>query len=129
MPWYYPENFGFILNSVEKVKPGFLLSLNMYFSWIEWDKILISKLSPLKFRYLADQNGPKGEPGKMNFDNFQMQKEFPQQLELEKQMRKMAPFFWRCLLPELWSLNYQKLRPFCNFLLMSAKKSKAAIAI
>ena len=26
-----------------------------------------------------------------------------------------------CLLPELWSLNCQKLRPFCNFLLMLAK--------
>ena len=26
-----------------------------------------------------------------------------------------------CLLPELWSLNCQKLCPFCNFLLMLAK--------
>ena len=32
------------------------------------------------------------------------------------------------LLPDLWSLNCQKLYPFCNFLLIS-EKSKAVIAI
>ena len=33
------------------------------------------------------------------------------------------------LLSDLWSLNWQKLCPFCNVLLISAKKSKAVIAI
>ena len=38
------------------------------------DKILTSQLSPPKFRYFADQNGPKGgDLMKMSFDNFQMQ--------------------------------------------------------
>ena len=33
------------------------------------------------------------------------------------------------LLSDLWFLNWQKLCPFCNVLLISVKKSKTVIAI
>ena len=96
--------------------PQYVLFLN----WVGQNPNL--KAFTSKIQVFGRPEWTEGGTVKMNFDNFQMQKEFPQQLELEKQMRKMAPFFWRCLPPELWSLNYQKLCPFCNFLLMSAKK-------
>ena len=45
-------------------------------------------------------------------------------------MKKMGSFVWfLCLLPELWSLNCQKLCPFCVFFADVRKKSKAVIAI
>ena len=45
-------------------------------------------------------------------------------------MKKMGSLvFFSYLLPELWSLNCQKLYPFCNILLMSAKKSESVITI
>ena len=66
----------------------------------------------------------------MNFDNFQMQNEFPKQLSLERQMKKMGSFVWfSCLLPELWSLNCQELCFFCNFFAYVSKKPTADIAI
>ena len=34
--------------------------LHVYVSWTERDKILISQLSPPKFKYFTDQNVPKG---------------------------------------------------------------------
>ena len=39
----------------------------MYVSRIEQDKTLISQLSPPKFRYFTDQNGPKGGPHENKF--------------------------------------------------------------
>ena len=51
----------FILNLIEKVKHGFLLSS------IEQDKILISQHSPPKFRNFADQDGPKRRPHENDF--------------------------------------------------------------
>ena len=68
--WDYPEHFGIYSQLDRKSKTWFFIFLNVYVSWIERDKILISQLSPPKFRYFADQNGPKGDPIKMNFDNF-----------------------------------------------------------
>ena len=55
--WDYPENFGIYSQFNRKSKTWFFTFLNVYVSWIEWDKILISQLSPPKFRYFADQNG------------------------------------------------------------------------
>ena len=56
---------------------------------------------------------------KMNFDNFQMQNDFPKQLVLEEQI---GLFAWSSsLFPEIWSLNCQKLYLYCNFLLIRAK--------
>ena len=46
----------FVYNSI-----GFFTFLDVYLFWIEPEKILIPQLSLPKFRYFADQNGPKGE--------------------------------------------------------------------
>ena len=43
-----------------KCKTWFFTFLNVYVSWIERGKILISQLSSPKFRYFTDHNGPKG---------------------------------------------------------------------
>ena len=103
-------------------KTWFFNSFIVYVFWIEQDKILISQLSPLKFRCFADQNGPKGDPMKMNFDNFQMQKWGPSTVRARKADEKMRLLvLFSYFVSELWSLNCQKLCPFCNFWLMSAK--------
>ena len=66
-PW---DQTSLVLNSIEKVKPGFFTFLNIYISSIERDKILISQFLPPKFRYFADQNGPKGGPHENEFWHF-----------------------------------------------------------
>ena len=77
--WDYPENFGICSQLDRKSKTWFFTFLNVCIFWIEQDKILISQLSPPKFRYFADQNGSKLGPnenkcwqfsnGKMSFLN------------------------------------------------------------
>ena len=72
-PWDYPENFGIYAQFYRKSKTWFF-NFNVYVLWIERNKILISQLSPPKFRYFAEQRDQRGDPMKMNFDNFQMWK-------------------------------------------------------
>ena len=61
---------------------------------------------------------------------LQCKNEFPKQLGFKKLMKKIGSFVWfLCLLLELWSLNCQKLCPFCIFFAYVSKKSKAVIAI
>ena len=52
--WDYPEYFGIYSQLDRKSKTWFFIFLNVYVSWIEQDKILISKVSPPKFRYFID---------------------------------------------------------------------------
>ena len=113
--WDYPENVGIYSQFDIKSKTWFSIFLNVYVSSMEQDKFLISQLSP-----------PKTDPMKMNCDNFQIQNEVPKQLGLEKQMQKLESLvLFSYLLPELWSLNCQKLCPFNNFLLMSLKNLRS----
>ena len=72
--WDYPENFGIYSQLDRKSKTWFFTFLNVYVSWTEQGKILISQLSLQKYRFFADQNGPNGDPMKMNIGNFQIQK-------------------------------------------------------
>ena len=55
--WNYPEHFGIYSQLNRKSKTWFFIFLNVYISWKERNKILVSQLSPPKFRYFADQNG------------------------------------------------------------------------
>ena len=55
--WDYPENFGIYSQFERKSKTCFFIFLSVYVCWIEREKILVSQLSPPKFRYFADQNG------------------------------------------------------------------------
>ena len=48
--WDYPE----YSQLYRKSKIWFFIFLSVYVSWIEQDKILISKVSPPKFRYFID---------------------------------------------------------------------------
>ena len=69
-----PENFGIYSQRDRKSKTWFLTFLSVYISWFEWmGKILISQLSPPNLGILQTRMDQKGDPMKMNFDNFQMQ--------------------------------------------------------
>ena len=114
--WDYPEHFGIYFQLDRKSETWFFMFFNVYVSWTELDKILISELSPPKFRYFADQNGPKEDPMKMNFDNFQMQKWGSKTDRARKTDEKNGVLSLVFMSPELWWFwNCQKLCPFCNF--------------
>ena len=86
--WDYPENFGIHSQLDRKSKTWIFTFLNVYVCWIERDKILISQLSPPKFRYFADQNGrTKVGSHEMNFNNFRIQK-WISKTDLKKSMKK-----------------------------------------
>ena len=76
------DKFGSQLE--KKKKTCFFTFVNVYVFWMEQEKILISQLTPPKFRYLADQNGRKEDPMKMNFGNFQIQKRVSQTVRAQK---------------------------------------------
>ena len=59
------DRFGSQLD--RKCKTWFFTFLNVYVSWTERDKILISQLTAPKFMYFAEQNGPKGGPHENEF--------------------------------------------------------------
>ena len=92
------------------------------FPELKGTKSLSNSFHLQKFRYFAEQNGPKGGHMKMNFDKFKSRNAVPKQLGVEKQIKKMGPLaLFSYLLLDLWSLNCQKLCPICNFVLISAK--------
>ena len=66
-PWHYPENFGICSQRDRKSQTCFFTFLNVYIFWIERDKILISQLSPPKFKYFVEQNRPKRRPHENEF--------------------------------------------------------------
>ena len=89
---------------MEKIKPGFFTFLNVYVSWIRRDKILISQLTPPN--------------------------EVPQQLGLEKQMKKMG-LVSLVIMSHFWIMVFKlsKIVSFLQFFANVSKKSKAVIAI
>ena len=58
---------GSINKKVLSCLAEFFTFINVYIFYIEQDKILISQLSPPKFRYIADQNRPKRGPHENEF--------------------------------------------------------------
>ena len=122
-PWDYPENFGIYSQLNRKSETWLFTFLNVYVSWIERGKIVILQLSLPTFRHFADQNWPNGEPHENGFWQFSNAKmSFLNTQGSKSKWKKIESFVWfSCLFLELWSLNCQKLCPFRNFLLMSAK--------
>ena len=117
-PWHQTN---LVLNLIEKLKCLCLYKckiINVYVSWIERDKILISQLSPPKFRYFADQNGSKGDSMQMNFDNFQIQKwisQIDRAQKVDKKCGHLSSFLF-------YSLSYgRKWCMFCKFVPISAR--------
>ena len=101
----YPEHFGIYFQVDRKSETWFFTFLHVYVSRTELDKILISELSPPKFRYFADQNGPKRDPMKMNFDNFQIRKWGSETDRARKTDEKNGVISLLFISPELWSWN------------------------
>ena len=82
--WDCPENFG-IYSQIDRKRKTFFFHFPQCVCLLNrTGQILISQLSPPKFRYFAHQNGrTKVDPMKINFDNFQIQKWISQR-ELKK---------------------------------------------
>ena len=98
----------------------------MHIFWIEQEKIVISQFSPPKFRYFADQSGPKGGPYENEFWQFSNGKMSPYTVRARKADEKNAVI---CLVPELWSLKCQKLCSFCIFFADVSNKSMVVAAV
>ena len=107
----------------KKRKTWFFTFVNVYVFWIEQEKILISQLTtPPKFRYLADQNGRKEDPMKMNFGNFQIQKGVSQTVRAQKVDEKYTVICLNSIfLSWVMVLKLLKIVQFCKFLLTSAR--------
>ena len=103
------SNINYLRNNFKVLRKDRYDEINVF--WIERDKISISQLSEWT---------KGGTPWKWILGIFKCKNEFLKQLGLEKQMKKARLF--------VWSLNCQKLRPFCTFLLMLGK-IKAVIEI
>ena len=96
------DKFGSQLDG--KDKTWFFTLLNVYVSWIRRDKILISQMTPPN--------------------------EVPQQLGLEKQMKKMG-LVSLVIMSHFWVMVFKlsKIVSFLQFFANVSKKSKAVIAI
>ena len=96
------DKFGSQLDG--KDKTWFFTLLNVYVSWIRRDKILISQITPPN--------------------------EVPQQLGLEKQMKKMG-LVSLVIMSHFWIMVFKlsKIVSFLQFFANVSKKSKAVIAI
>ena len=118
--WDYPENFGIYFLLDRESETGFFTFLSVYVSWIKRDKIL--NLSPPNSGISRTRMDQKGTTWKWILTVFKCKNEVPKQIGLENQMKIMGSLvLFSYLLPELWSVNCQKLCPFCGFLLMSVK--------
>ena len=106
----------------KKKRTWFFTFVNGYVFWIEQEKILISQLTPPKFSYLADQNGRKLDPMKMNFGNFQIQKRVSQTVRAQKVDEKYRVICLNSIfLSWVMVLKLLKIVEFCKFLLTSAR--------
>ena len=120
------DKFGSPIN--RKSKTWFLTFLNVYVSESNKTKFWPHSFHLQNSSILQTRMDQRGTPWKWILTIFKCKNEVPKQLGLEKQMKKMRLLvLFSYFVPELWSLNCQKLCPFCNFWL--SKKFKAAIAI
>ena len=84
--WYRPwDQTNLVLNSIEKGKPGTLLSLMCMFSESNGIKFWSHSFHFQNSSILQ----ARMDPIKMNFDTFQIKNEYHKQLELKKQMKKI----------------------------------------
>ena len=124
-----PTISEFVRNSIEKVKPVFLLSSMCISSELNETKSYCHSFHLQNSYILQTIKGQSGDPMKINFDNFQMEK-WVSETGFEKQMKKMGSFFWfSCLLFELRSLNCQILCPLCIVFVDFSNKSKTVIVV
>ena len=127
-PWDYPEHFEIYSQLGRKSKTWFFTFLRVYVSWIERNKILISQLFFPKFRYFANQNGPKVGPHENEFWQFSNAKnEFTKQLLNANENGGIFLFF----MSPSWVmvLKLSKIVFFLQFFADVSKKCKPAIAI
>ena len=116
-PRDYPEIFGICSQLDRKSKTWFFYFPQCVYFLNQTGQNPNLTAFTSKIQVFCRPEWAKGEtPWKWILTIFKWKNEFPKQLGLEKQMKKMGSFVWfSCLLPELWSLNCQKLCPFCIF--------------
>ena len=112
----------FLLNSIEKLKSGFLLSSICKFPKSNETKFWSHSFHIQNSGISIPEWIKGGTPLKWILTIFICKNEFFKQLGLKKQKKKIWLFVWfSCLIPELRSLNCEKMCSFCNFWPMSAK--------
>ena len=79
----YPEKFVIYSPLDRRSETWFFTFLIVYVSWIKREKILISQFSHPRFRFFADQNGPKTGPHENEFWQFSKAK-----MNFQKEVRK-----------------------------------------
>ena len=116
--WDYPEDFGFIHNSIEKVKPDFALS----------SLCMIPELKGTK-SWSHNFHLQRRTPWKCILTNFKCKNEVPKKLGLEKQMIKNGVISLVFIsLPWVMVLKLSKIMSFLQYFAYVSKKSKAVIA-
>ena len=119
-PCDYPEKFVIYSPLDRRSETWFFTFLIVYVSWIKRDKILISQFLHPRFRFFADQNGPKTGSHENEFWQFSNAKmSFQKEVRKADEKKEHLSGFNVSFLS--YVLNYQKCCSFCNFLLMSAK--------
>ena len=125
----------FILNSIENVKPVFFLTFPQcicFLNQTEQNPDLTTTFTCKIEVFCSPEKKVLTKeriPWKWILTIPKYKNEFPKQLGLETQMKKIGSFVcFSCLLPELWSLNCQNC-VFLQFFVDASKKSKAVIEI
>ena len=115
--WDYPRNFGIYSQRKSKAWSFTFLNVVCFMNQMGQNPNLTAFTSNIQV--FCRPEWTKGAPYESEFWQFSNSKI---ELGLKKQMKKTRSLvLFSYLLPELWSLNCQKLCPFCKFLLIWAK--------
>ena len=130
-PWDYPENFGIFLISIGKVKPGFLLYSICIFSEPNGTKSWSHSFHLQNSVFCRPEWAKGGSPWKWILTTFKWKNEFPNQLGLEKQMKKMGWVIFLVFMSTSWVmvLKLSKIVCFFHFFAGISNKSKYVIAV
>ena len=123
-PW---DQTNLVLNSIEKVKPGSLLSLMCMFPESNGTKFWSHSFHLQNSGILQTRMEQRWDPMKMNFDNFQLQKWISQKVRAQKVDEKNGVIF---LFPSwVMVLKLPKIVYFLKICADLSKKSKSIKAI
>ena len=118
------DQTNLVLSSTKKSKTWFFNFLNVYVSWmvIKYGIKFWSHRFHLQYSgILQARIDQRGEPMKMNFENFQIQKRISQTFRPQKVDKKIGSFVWFAFFVEIRSLNCPKYCMFGKSVLTSAR--------
>ena len=86
------DQTNLVLNSIEKVKPGFLFSLMSMFHELNGTKFQFHSFQRQRSGIFLTKIDQKGDSMKMSFDNFQIQKWKSKTVRAQKVNEKMGSY-------------------------------------